>query len=389
MLGYLAKDIASSVAILDRVPAAERPSWLERLARRNYRYVLSDMPRGAPVDSALALQISTTLADALDPTSKAQVTAAPDNAERMQVHTRLSDGNPLTIELTASAMPVSTWLPLLLLLQLALLAGCTWIAVRVATRPLDRLAHAADALGPDMKTQLLAEDGPLEVARAAAAFNAMQARIAEYLAERVQILAAVSHDLQTPITRMRLRADLMEDDVQRAKLLHDLEAMQALVQEGIAYARSAHSAVEPVRSIDVDALLKSVVYDYLDAGKTVSLSGRLGRPIVARPHALRRIVCNLADNALKFAHDAALIVETDANGCVSIAILDTGPGIPDEELASVLAPFYRVETSRNRDTGGTGLGLAIVQQLVTGMGGTLTLANRDGGGLEARITIPV
>ncbi len=389
MLGYLAKDIGSSVAILNRVPAAERPSWLERIDRKNYRYVLDDMPRGEPVPSSLAERISMSLAAALGPAYQGQMSAAPDGSGRIRAHARLADGSPLTIELAPAAMPLSGWLSVLLLLQFALLAGCTWVAVRLATRPLERLAQAADALGPDMQANRLAEDGPLEVSRAAVAFNAMQGRIAAHLAERAQILAAVSHDLQTPITRMRLRADLVDDQIQRDKLHRDLDAMQALVQEGIAYARSAHSVAEPVRAVDVDALLESVVYDYLDAGKTVCLRGRVDEPMMVRPHALRRIVCNLVDNAMKFAHDAEIAVRPEAAGGVSIAVLDRGQGMPEEELERVLAPFYRLENSRSRDTGGTGLGLAIVQQLVAGMGGTLVLANRDGGGLEARVSVPL
>jgi signal transduction histidine kinase len=388
MLAYLAKDIASSVAILERVPAAERPSWLERLERRNYKYVLRAMPSGDPKLSFLAEQIRASLAAALGPEYPLHATAVPGSAERIQIQTHLHDGDPLVIELTPSAMPLSAWLPLLLLLQLAVLAGCTWLAVRQATRPLARLAQAADSLGPDLKSERLKEDGPLEVARAAAAFNAMQARIAEYLAERAQILAAVSHDLQTPITRMRLRADLMDDDIQQEKLYRDLDAMQALVQEGIAYARSAQSVVEPARPLDIDALLESMVYDYHDAGKTVRLSGRLGRPIISRPNALRRIVSNLLDNALRFAQDVEIAVDSEASDCVSINVLDNGPGIPEDQLTAVLTPFYRVENSRSRDSGGTGLGLAIVNQLVTGLGGTLILSNRDCGGLRAQVAIP-
>jgi signal transduction histidine kinase len=388
MMDYLARDIASSVAILERLPATERASWLARLERNNYRYLLSDAPHDIPVRSAIADRIRASLTAALGPAYQLNTYAVPGSPDRIRAHMQLSDGRPLAIEMTSPAMSVSGWLPLLLLLQLALLAGCTLFAVRLATRPLMQLAQAADALGSDLKQARLAEDGPLEVARASAAFNAMQKRIADLLTDRVQILAAISHDLKTPITRMRLRADLMDDESQRAKLHHDLDAMQVLVEEGIDYARSAHSAIEPVCSVDLDALLESVIFDYKDAGKTVGLNGHHGRPLMTRPNALRRIICNLTDNGLKFASDVSIELGVGSADHVSISVLDRGPGIPEEELQAVLAPFYRLENSRSRDTGGTGLGLAIVHQLVAVLGGTLVLSNRTGGGLEAQVSIP-
>ncbi len=389
MMGYLERDIASSITILERVPASERATWLQRLERNNYRYILGETPQGVPIHSPVADRLRVALAAGLGPAYKIDITAVPDNAEQILVHMQLGDGQPLSIELTPSSLRVSGWLFFLLTLQLALLAGCTLIAVRLATRPLAQLAKAADALGPDMKQELLTEDGPLEVARAATAFNAMQRRIARFMSERVQILAAISHDLKTPITRMRLRAELMDDEILRDKLHRDLDAMQVLVEEGIDYARSAHAAVEMARSVDLDALLESVVYDYIDAGKSVRLTGCLGKPMMTRPNAMRRIITNLTDNSLNFAQNVIVEVRLDNSNCVSISVLDNGTGIPEDQLESVLAPFYRLENSRNRDTGGTGLGLAIVHQLVVGMGGTLVLSNRDAGGLEARVSIPL
>jgi signal transduction histidine kinase len=229
----------------------------------------------------------------------------------------------------------------------------------------------------------------LEVVRAAKAFNAMQRRIADQLAERMQILAAVSHDLQTPITRMRLRADLLDSAALRDKLHGDLNAMQALVEEGIAYARSAQGITELPCRTDLYALLDSVVCDYVDAGQDIRLTGRFDRPLVTRPHAVRRVITNLVDNAIKFGRDVEIAIDAEPAERVSIAVRDRGPGILPTELKAVLHPFYRVENSRNRETGGTGLGLAIAQQLVAALGGTLTLLNRDGGGLEARFSLPI
>jgi signal transduction histidine kinase len=214
----------------------------------------------------------------------------------------------------------------------------------------------------------------------------MQRRIAGYMAERVEILASISHDLQTPITRMRLRTDLMDNEHDREKFRQDLDAMNLLVREGVTYARTLHGATEPPLRIDADALLESMVADYEDVGQQVRLEGKAGAPIVSRPNALRRILMNLIDNALKFGTDVRLQVHAEG-GRLVVAVLDNGPGIPPDELEAVLKPFYRVESSRNRSTGGTGLGLAIAHQLAMAMGAELTLDNRPEGGLEARLTL--
>jgi signal transduction histidine kinase len=186
---------------------------------------------------------------------------------------------------------------------------------------------------------------------------------------------------------MRLRVDMMDDDAQQAKLRADLEELQGLVKDGIGYARAMHGAREPARAIDLDAQLDSLVLDYRDAGSAVRLEGRVGAPVQTRPKALRRIVGNLVDNALRYGGSAAIAVGRDSQGAVLIRVLDDGPGIPAEQLEAVFEPFFRLEGSRNRDTGGTGLGLAIARQLAGSLGGTLTLNNRPEGGLEARLTL--
>ena len=284
-------------------------------------------------------------------------------------------------------MSVSPWVAAALTLQLALLALFTWIAVRIATEPLSRLRRAADALGSDPNGVPLPEDGPDEVARAAAAFNAMQRRIADYIAERIRIVAAISHDLQTPITRMRLRADLLDDEALRQKLHSDLHDMQVLVEQGIDFARASRDAAEPICATDLHALLDSLICDYTDAGEQISLTGDAGAPVLTRPRALRRIVTNLIDNALKFGREVEVDIGQDA-GKIIVSVLDRGPGIPLEKLQSVMQPFVRLEESRSRDTGGSGLGLAIAGQLAATLNGTLTLSNRTGGGLQAQLSLP-
>jgi signal transduction histidine kinase len=400
MIYYLGHDVAGSIAMLERLPAAERASWLDKLDRNNYRYFLrpTDRPiaHTAPKtsDTALGIEVMNSVRGALGKDYSLTASYAIEaNARRhMDLHLQLHDGTPVTIEMTASGMTFSPWLPVILMSQLAILIAFSWIAVRLATRPLAQLAAAADNLAPDVQARLLPVDGPLEVAKAAVAFNAMQQRIATYLSERIQILAAVTHDLQTPITRMRLRVDMLDDGKHRDKMLADLQAMQTLVEQGIAYARSHNRSQqldEKPCGINLDALLSSLVYDYHDAGHSITLNGQLGLPIHSAPHTLRRVLSNLLDNALKFGQVVEILLQAQDAGRISITVVDRGPGIPEDQLDAVLQPYYRIENSRNRDTGGSGLGLAIAQRLSQALGGTLTLSNRVGGGLAAQLLLPV
>lgn len=390
MMGYIEREVTSSVALLDHLPANERAAWLPRLARRTYTFVLGPGVTGAPPDAELSARVAQSIADGIGKRYPLTANAVPGDPERLQVHLQLSDGTPLTIDYRPMpGAPLSPWLSWLLILQLVVLAACCWLAVRLATRPLSQLARAADTLGPDLKAERLPEDGPDEVARAARAFNAMQDRIKMYMTERLQILAAISHDLQTPITRMRLRLDVMDESTEGAKLQQDLHEMETMVKEGVTYARTMHGASEAPLRIDPDALLDSLVLDYIDAGKDVSLQGHIAAPLVTRPQALRRIVGNLVDNALKFGGAAEIKVAASQDGQVTVSVFDRGPGIPAESLEAVFEPFYRVEESRNRGTGGTGLGLAIARQLALAMNAALSLHNRPDGGLEARLLLKV
>jgi signal transduction histidine kinase len=386
MMMGIERDIASSIAILDRLPAAERDAWLGRLERRNYRFLLGGSVTGAEPESPPLRQFAAAIVNALSPFEVVKVAQTREPRESIRFQVRLTDGSTAIVDARPVGMPVSTWVMWALLIQLAVLAVCAWYAVRLVTRPLAQLAAAADDLGPDLKARELAEEGPTEVAHAARAFNAMQRRIAGYMAERVEILAAISHDLQTPITRMQLRTDLMDNGADQVKFRQDLDAMNVLVREGVTYARTLHGTTEAPCRIDADALLESMVSDYEDSGQQVLLEGRIAAPIVTRPNALRRILMNLIDNALKFGSDVRVRVQLEADRLV-IAVIDSGPGIPPDQLETVLKPFVRLEGSRNRSTGGTGLGLAIAHQLAMAMGAELKLQNRDEGGLEARLTM--
>ncbi|PKA38829.1 two-component sensor histidine kinase [Rhizobium sullae] len=388
MLGTLESDIATSIAILDRLPANERADWLDRLSRGNYRVVLGPGLPGVPDMSGRAAEIAGRIEEAVGHRLPLRIESIPGDAKRLQGHLTLSDGSPLTIDVTPTGvMPIAEWLPYVLAVQMALLVLCTWLAVRQAIRPLGDLAAAADALDPNKKASPLSETGPREVAHAARAFNAMRDRIAHYLEERVQILAAISHDLQTPITRMRLRADMADDSPEKDKLLHDLGEIERLVQDGIAYARSSHGNGEKTSRIELASFIDSIAYDYQDTGKSVTVTGPVQGTATTKPHALRRILSNFIDNALKFAGAAEISVERKGERNIIITVLDRGPGIPEEMLEAAMQPFFRLEQSRNRETGGTGLGLAIAQQLAATIGGSVRLYNRAGGGLAAEVSI--
>lgn len=387
MLGTLESDVATSIAILDRLPANERPDWLERLSRGSYRFVLGPGDPGVPDLSARATEIAGRIEEAAGHKFALKVESIPGQSPRLQAHLTLSDGAPLTLDVTPrGVMPIAEWLPYVLALQMALIILCVWFAVRLATRPLAQLASAADALDPNRHSAPMSEEGPSEVAHAARAFNAMRERIAHYLEERVQILAAISHDLQTPITRMKLRAEMSDESTEKDKLIRDLGEIERLVQDGISYARSAHGNVEKTSRIDITAFVESMVYDYQDTGKAVAVVDSVAGTVQTKPHALRRILSNFIDNALKFAGSAEIKLEKRGDAIV-ITVLDHGPGIPEDQLDAAMQPFYRLEQSRNRETGGTGLGLAIAQQLATAIGGSIRLYNREGGGLAAEVVI--
>jgi signal transduction histidine kinase len=391
---YFMRWIATAVAILDRVKSEERPAWLDRLARPAYRYVLRDE---GEIEAAPPKRRQENLARL-----RAMLGAGHDansvlylDQDRRQVGwlVHLKDGSPLMLQFVAPRtiispfLPtlISPWLPAALAVQLCLLAFFTWVAVKLATQPLARLERAANSLGSDLRGELLPEDGPQEVARAATAFNAMQRRIAGQAVERIQILAGISRRLQNPITRMRLRADFLGDSDAKEKLQGDLQEMQTLVKEGLALARGRDEVGKQRCQTDLYALIDSLVCDYSDAGKSLRFAGERGVTILTHPQALRRIMINLIDNGLKFGEDVEVAIDAQRSNGITITVSDRGPGIPDEHLKSVFLPFYRIEASRNRETGGTGLGLAIAQQLASALRGTLTLANRDGGGLEARL----
>ena len=281
-------------------------------------------------------------------------------------------------------------LPRDLILRLAvtlmIVTAVVMLAVRQATQPLKQLAQAADTLGRDLDAPALAEEGPTETRRAAQAFNRMQARIKRLVNERSRALAAVSHDLRTPLTRLRLRAELVDDETLRDQMAADLDAMAAMIDATLDYLRGLQAS-EAVRPIDINALLASMSEDALVLGRRVSIQGQALAPYTGRLSALRRALQNLIDNAIKYGACAHLRVDDDA-GELRIMVEDEGPGIEPHELARVTEPYYRPDASRSSATGGVGLGLSIAKDIALLHGGDLVLANRAQGGLCATLKLP-
>lgn len=258
-----------------------------------------------------------------------------------------------------------------------------WMASRLAAGPLNRLSEGAVALSHDLDRPPLIEEGAREVRQAAAALNAMQTRLQTLIEDRTRVLAAVAHDLQTPLTRMRLRIEKVEDEALRAQLVNDLGAMQHLVREGLDLARIETTA-EDVVPVDLDALLSALCEDAADAGQPVVFAGGCSAVIRTRPQALRRCLTNLVDNAVRHGGDAEVTAVRQGSE-IRLTVRDHGPGAPDDQIARLFEPFYRLDPSRSRDSGGSGLGLTIARRMAERSGARLTLTNANGGGLLATL----
>jgi signal transduction histidine kinase len=308
---------------------------------------------------------------------------------------RLPDGPWLNMWLTLPPprpWHSETFLIAFMLMTGAALALILW-ATRRLVRPVSALARAADRLGRDVNAPPLPEVGPSEVVTAARAFNTMAERIRRFVGDRTQMLAAIGHDLRTPITRLRLRAEFLDDDEQRRKMLADLDEMEAMVNATLAFARD-DSATEPSVAVDLAALCRTVLDEAADARpelepEAISYQGPDRQRIRGRPIALKRAMANLVANALNYAGDARVVMDPPAHGSIILRVEDHGDGIPEDSLEAVFQPFRRLEVSRNRETGGTGLGLPIARNILRAHGGDVVLRNRVGGGLEAVVTLPV
>jgi len=312
----------------------------------------------------------------------------PEAAQRYDVTVRFADGDAVIYRVMrmpgGAPLPrrLSTNLALLVLLLVIVL----YLTARSITRPLSDLARAADSLGREAHpAPQLAERGARELRDAARAFNTMQDRLHRYLDSRTRVLAAMSHDLKTPLTRLRLQVEALDNPPMQERIGRELDEMESMVREALALFRGLDDG-EPAAAVDMNALLEKIREEFRDLGGTVTITGQALRPLVGKPQALKRCLTNLIANAVKFGTRAEVLIADGAD--LVIRVRDHGPGIPEEELERVFEPFYRLESSRNRDSGGTGLGLTIARDLAQAHGGSLLLANLAGGGLEATLRLP-
>lgn len=419
----LVQRIASIVYLMEETPAEERPRIIRAFSVPSFRVSLSDKPvmQDPEAHAIPSLHLERLLRQALTENATLQVAILPfkpafeaepppwrrhhdsesDRRPRptgrpmrpsplsgFQASIRLSDGSWLTVQ---RPLPEGTenW-PTKLLGYLGILLFSiillSLLAVRWVTKPLGTLADAAHSLGKDISHPPLEEKGPREVKQAAQAFNTMQARLRRYIEDRSSVLAAVSHDLKTPITRLRLRLALLQDSELQARFDKDLNEMEQMVTATLDYLRGTESKEKQVK-ININALLESLLDDAQELGWSMTLTTSKASPYMGRPLALKRCLMNLIENAVRYGGTANVRIE-DSDKLLTLIIADQGEGIPEAELENLFNPFYRREESRARETGGTGLGLGIARNIARAHGGDVILRRGKIRGLEAVITLP-
>ncbi len=373
-----------SVTDTPLVPESTGYGWREAALRR-------ELARHVPEPRLNDYRISFVTpenAGAMRAYSGVQGEPAPENL--IVVSLNLGGGKWLNIVSPVSPSPAffSARLGLSMLVMLAAVVFFSALLVRRMTAPLKQLSRAAEVLGTDVQAPAIPETGPEEVRRTAHAFNVMQNRIRRFVTDRTQMLGAIAHDLGTPITRLRLRAEFVEEDELRVKMLRDLDDMQQMVSSTLSFIRE-EAASEPSTTVDIGSLLERVCNDMADAGCDVALEDVPRWTLVeCRPVALGRALANLLDNAVKYGKSARVSVTIEPD-MIKILIDDIGPGIAKDSLEDVFQPFYRLEDSRNRETGGTGLGLSVARTIVRAHGGDICLHNRLQGGLCVEVRLPL
>ena len=417
-IGQAVESAAALVMELDLTPTAERRRLLRAAESPFTRYRIEDRPELAGSDPALArwldrldgalmagegarirLERRTLLPpEAHDHDDHASHPAREEEFRRRAIARGLS-GYRLTLSLPLAD---GRWLNgvtrfpgpdrgfpaqanLTLILSALTIALVLWMVLARLLGPLRDLAQAAEALGRG-EARALPVSGPSEMQTLTMAFNTMQDRLHRLVRDRTQMLAALGHDLRSPLTALRLRVEMLEDDEDRIRMTASLDEMQDMVEQTLAWARGVWSA-EAQADLDLAALIGELAEEARMTGCAVDWQGAAPLILPARPVALRRALRNLIDNACRYGGGAEIVLERDAS-MARIEVRDHGPGIPEDRLASVFDPFVRLEASRSRETGGTGLGLAIVHGIAQAHGGTVSLENRAGGGLCARLSLP-
>lgn len=363
-------------------PLLETPRWMEDNVKRSIERFKSELGDGSVQFGAIN-------------TRKNDILESPIQRELpwswrywFAVNIKVSDGYLLF------ALPLGSDIfdadsrdhPTHILWWVALILLVYWAARRV-TRPIRRFTQAADRLGVDVNAPPLPERGSRELRRATRAFNRMQQRVQRLISDRTQMIAAISHDLRTMLTRLRLRAEYIEDDTQRNKALSDIDTMEQMLTETLSFARDDSNKEQRTR-FDLGDMIKSLCEDFEDNEHPVHYIGPEKLAFHGRPVGLRRVFTNLISNAVAYGNSADVTLVPGEKD-VTILVEDRGPGIPPEMREQVFAPFFRLEPSRNRETGGAGLGLSVARTIVRLHGGDIELSDREGGGLSVHVVLPI
>ncbi|MFQ6571920.1 ATP-binding protein [Pseudomonas sp. UM16] len=393
----LLEQIAVTTRVLEAAPVTQREALAQaasnpllQVSWSARRDSLSLPGRGQPIDVETVPELRQLLANPPLRMEGFQPDDWPkDSADaHYKLVMQLADGSWLDFTPPYRSWGLSSGMRFTIIGVLALIAALlvAWIGTRQLAGPLQRFARAARRFGSDLRAPPIRLEGPHELRQAITAFNTMQAQIQHFIAERTQMLAAISHDLRAPLTRMRLRGEFIEDAEQQQKLFRDVDEMQSMINSALNFFRD-ETRLETTTPFDLAELLQTLVDDYRDQQIAVDFAGPVNLVYLGRPLGLKRAVTNLIDNAVKYAHSPAVRLSSNAHS-LFIEVRDQGPGIPDTALEEVFVPFFRLESSRNRDTGGVGLGLPSARTAIREQGGELTLRNLPSGGLLACIELP-
>ena len=386
-------------------PGGPPDAFWSRSGRQSFssQQIYLPLPLSPDFEPTLKQQLQTTLGTAyqisIAPTTDAAKRAIPiptpfvDPREAVglqlfDVSVAFPDGDSAVFRIghIPRGAPLSRNLFFNLALVVLLLVIVLYVMARSITRPLSNLVSAAESLGRSVRHPKLEEKGARELRDAARAFNTMQDRLQRYLDSRTRVLAAMSHDLKTPLTRLRLQVETtLDDPAIQTRFSEQLDEMESLVRGSLALFRGLDDD-ETQTPIDINSLVETIKNEFREMGHDVSVEGRAMQPLMGKPQGLKRCLTNLVANAVKFGVRAKIIVEDSS--ALLIRVRDEGPGIPPEELERVFEPFYRVESSRNRDTGGTWLGLSIARDVAQAHGGSLVAQNLGTGGLEVLLVLP-
>jgi len=378
------RTMADIAQALELMPKDKRPEYVRQLQDRHPRIIYE----AEPVDRSWPA-VAQAAGPALEKLHQLLGDDVQIHPTEDRIEIRLHDSSILTLPLREMAPPPNIShiiLSTLLFIMVSMTLFLIW-AIRNVTRPLNEFVQAVDQFALDQKSAILPETWPDEINVAARAFNRMQARIQGLMEDRTRMLASIGHDLRTPITRLRLRSEFVEDPKIRNAIVHDLAHMDEMVHSALSYLRDA-SVGRPMSKIDLATLVQTICDDYDDMGHEVVFEGADHLIVEGRLDALRRAITNVVNNAVAFGDKVLVSLRTCDEGHVEIAVCDDGPGIKETEKEALFEPFKQGEKASSGATG-FGLGLSIVRAVMEDHGGSVILSNQPSGGLKCSMKLPI